>query len=83
MATYKFDWLNGSEAIVNPTIIKNGFAGGSFIDNVSQGNFCVNLILENSGGRWALELKGETMPADFSVEEIDIWVEATLQQYEI
>ncbi len=43
----------------------------------------MNLILENSGGRWALELKGETMPVDFSVEEIDIWVEATLQQYEI
>ncbi|MCS5622493.1 MAG: hypothetical protein NZ735_00845 [Candidatus Marinimicrobia bacterium] len=83
MKTYRFDWLNGSEAIVDPTIIKDGFAGGSFINNESQGDFCVGLLLQNAGGTWSLELKGNTMPVDFTVEEIDIWIEETLQQYEI
>ena len=83
MATYRFDWLNGSEAIVDPTIIKDGPAGGSFKDNVSQGDFCVGLLLQNAGGAWSIELKGNTMPVNFTVEEIDIWIAATLQQYEI
>ena len=83
MKTYKFDWLNGSEAIVNPTIIKDGFAGGSFVDNVSQGTFCVNIILENSGGRWCVELKSNLLPLGFTTEEIDTWVSETLEQYEI
>ena len=83
MATYRFDWLNGSEAIVDPTIIKDGPAGGSFKNNESQGDFSVGLLLQNSGGTWSLELQGNTMPLDFTVEEIDIWISATLQQYEI
>lgn len=83
MATYKFDWLNGSEAIVNPTIIKEGFAGGTFINDVSQGEFCVNIVLENSGGRWGVELVSNSLPTGFTTEEIDTWVSETLQQYEI
>ncbi len=83
MANYKFDWLNGSEAIIDPTIIKDGIAGGSFINNESQGNFSVGIRLENSGGKWELDLQGDTMPVDFTIEEIDIWIEETIKQYEI
>lgn len=83
MPTYKFPWLNGSNAIINPTIIKDGFAGGSFVNNVSQGTFCVNITLVNSGGSWGVELMSDSLPEGFTTEEIDTWVSETLEQYEI
>ena len=83
MADYIFPWLNGSEKIINPTIIKHGFAGGEFEDNISLGSFSVCLKLENEGGIWLVDLSGNTSPTDYTVEAIDIWVAATIEQYEV
>lgn len=81
MANYKFDWLNGSHAIINPTWVKNGFTGGNFVDNVSQGTFIAHIKLENSGGIWGVALEGTTLPVDFTTEQIDIWIENELLKY--
>jgi len=84
MATYIFPWLNGAQEIVNPTITKHGDYSGEFIDNVSQGTFKANIRLEDSAGsKWRVELSGNTLPVDFSTEEIDIWIASNLIQYEV
>ena len=88
MKTYKFpDW---NIEITPDRIEKNGHAGGHFIDNVSQGNFSVDISLiiesetDNPPMIFGFHLHShDTMPLDFSVEEIDIWITATLEQYEI
>jgi len=83
MANYIFPDLNGSELIINPTITKEGFAGGCFKDNESLGVFKAGIKLVNSGGDWWTELEGDTLPVDFSTEEIDIWIATELEQYEV
>jgi hypothetical protein len=82
MKTYYFPDQNIT--ITPNEIIKNGFAGGQFSNNESQGSFLVDIILKSETTDFGFNLSSpDTMPIDFSVEEIDIWVEATLQQYEI
>ena len=82
MKTYYFPDQNIT--ITPNEIIKNGFAGVQFSNNESQGSFLVDIILKSETTDFGFNLSSpDTMPIDFSVEEIDIWVEATLQQYEI
>jgi hypothetical protein len=88
MKTYKFpDW---NIEITPDRIEKNGSAGGDFINNVSQGSFSVDIVLIidsttiNPDTRFNFNLRSpDTMPVNFSVEEIDIWITSTLTQYEI
>jgi len=82
MKTYYFPEQN---ITITPTeIIKNGQAGGSFANNESQGSFLVDILLKSDSFEFGFPLYSpDTMPVDFSIEQIDVWVEQTLQQYEI
>ena len=51
---------------------------------IKTSTFKANIRLEDSSGsKWAVCLKGNTLPVDFSTEEIDIWITSELVQYEV
>jgi sporulation-control protein spo0M len=77
MKTYYFP---DQDVTITPTeIIKNGFAGGSFANDESQGSFTVDIILKSESTNFGYTLYSpDTMPLDFSVEEIQLWVETQL-----
>ena len=79
MATYRFPQFNVD--IVDPEVIKEGFAGGYFVNNESQGSFSVQINLETDTAKFGVELTDETQPVNFSVEEIDIWISTQLNKY--
>ncbi len=77
MKTYYFP---DEDLTITPTaVIKDGWSGGFFKDDVSQGGFTTNirLISDSINFGWPLH-SPDTMPVDFSVEEIQIWVETQL-----
>ena len=88
MSTYYFP--NENITITPDYIVKNGMAGGHFVNDISQGSFAIDIMLTQESGSSSPDMKfgfnlhsPDTMPVDFSVEEIDIWIAAELVQYEV
>jgi hypothetical protein len=82
MANYRFNQFNID--IINPTIEKHGHAGGMFLDNISQGGFYCDIKLITDSATFAVRLESQdSQPLYFSIEEIDVWIENELANYEI
>lgn len=82
MSTYKFTQFNVE--IIDPIIVKDGYAGGQFLNNISQGSFSVDIKLITDSSSFGVRLESEdTQPTDFSIEAIDVWIDEQLVQYEL
>lgn len=82
MPTYSFPQFKTQ--IIDPTIIKHGQVVGTFIDNVSQGGFEIDIILKTDNYQFGFRLVSvDTQPVAFTVEEIDIWITNELIKFEL
>lgn len=82
MAKYKFPAFE--TVFENPTITINGDVGTRVINNVpSNTAYCDILIETPQTTNSSFRLEGSPEPVNWTMEELSIWVNAQLIQYEV
>lgn len=80
---YLIPGINDNMLIINPTVTINGQVGGNVRNNVSIGEYFVDLLLENSGFSGGVRITTSTPPPSWTEMELIInWaVEELNTQY--
>jgi len=82
MAKYKFPAFQ--TVFDNPTITINGDVGTKVVNNVpSDSAYCDILIETPQTKNSSFRLEGTPQPIDWTMEELSIWVNTQLAQYEV
>ena len=82
MAKYKFP--NFTTIFENPTITIDGDVGTTIVKNVPSNTAYCDILIETPQTKNSVfRLEGAPEPIDWTMESLQIWVNAQLIQYEV